>query len=845
MTFDMSDQETRRLLTAIKSGRAFLVLGAGASKTSKNRQNKEVKLAVQIAKRLAEEAGFVYSNESLGEVLEATRPSVIAEPRFWEIVAEEYLHIRPSPELAKLFSYSWMRCYTWNIDDSVQNVKGNVQARLEFNGITDSVYTDHSVTQLPLIHLHGQAQKPESGFIFSPTEYNSAIIGQRHKWYKQLAIDYGSFVPIFVGSTLNEPILSLELDRARPDGSRSSGQAFLVDPSDLSPIRRASLRSHGIVHLQGDLADFVGFLDSNLGPSFSPTAVASSKSSFAAGTVTTFRLSSSQIEAAQSIRVISASLIDEELRQTSSEVSRMAARNFLEGGPPNWRLARSDASIVLAQRSDLDRFIQTVVSDPKLLMGVVTGQLGSGKTTALLQAILHASELDQGLQIFEIKETTRSLRESLGLLMLVAPHDKHAIIYFEDISTFGDSFSDDIELLDPRRFTVLTSVRTGEWKGRIGRRLRGVSVEFNFQRFGIDDYEPLIAALLSYVPSPALLRLPKHERIQKLATSNSQLLIALKEATSARAFNDQIADEYTTLERQDYKYLLLLSGLGSLARTGVSRGALEAAYSDLKPNTPFEESFARLEGVISEREGRVGARHELYVRHIFENVADLDDILDAISSMLSTFSQIRHPVIKNVPRLDSVLFKFLLNHNFVKDLAFRHGFKEAGLKVYERFDREFQLDGHFWLQYGQYLTEIRLFPDALDKLVKSIDAYPQNQFAIHALADLQLKVAKGRQHYDAETKQLIRDAVEALNNQDASRDLGSDYYPIVTLANEHIAALFSHRQDQEARKAAEDYSARIQHYRKTDDSEGLRNAHRRLLTFLSTGELIGIDFERR
>lgn len=836
MTIDLTPQQTAHLTRAIKNGRAFLVLGAGASKTCKNRYNRDVKLGAELAASLAEEAGLTYRDEALPDVLQAVRGEIIAEPRFHEILADEYLQVKPSNELIKLLSYTWVRCYSWNIDDAIQNIKGGAQSKLEFNGLIDSVYTDHAITQIPIIYLHGQAHKPESGFIFSPSEYNEAILAQRHKWYKQIAIDYGTFTPIFIGSRLAEPILSLELDRAKTSTKGGLGQAYLVDPSQFSAIEIASLRSRGIVIINGNLDDFVRFLDSELDGGLTPSDVAGARSEFARHVTSDFRLSPAQIEASQSIVQFSAKVVDDELRTYSPEIRDQAGRMFLEGSIPNWRLARSDAAVELSQVHQLTDFVKEVYQDDQSVMGVVIGQLASGKTTALMQSLMKFSEQSENHYIYQIRQDARSLLDVFDLLGQVRQDNEKMILYFDDITPFGDSFSQDIERLDPRWFKVFTSARTGEWSGRLGRRLKGHANTFKFERFAEEDYGPLIERLIQYVPSPALLRLSGPERTARLANSKSQLLIAMKEATSSRNFNALIADEYNSLEKVDYKLLLLICGLGSLGRTGIAKGMLEEAYSYLKLEAPFDESISRLDGIISNNDSRYLARHELYVRHIFENVAELDDILDSISAVLSTFTQIRHPVIKNVPRLDAVMFKFLLNHQFVKDLSWRHGDREAGLSVYRRFDREFQLDGHFWLQYGQYLTEIRSYEDALDKLTKSIDAYPENQFALHALADLQLRVAQGRPVFDAETRQLIGDAVQTLNTQDASSDLGSDYYPIVTLAYGHIGALIAHKRYNAAKDAANDYLTRIKKYRKLDEGSHLRKAQTKLLTFLSTAE---------
>ena len=239
--------------------------------------------------------------------------------------------------------------------------------------------------------------------------------------------------------------------------------------------------------------------------------------------------------------------------------------------------------------------------------------------------------------------------------------------------------------------------------------------------------------------------------------------------------------------------------------------------------------------------GRLFARHELYVRHIFENVAPLTDVVDVIISVLATFTKYRLPIVQNVDRMDALLFKFLLNHNFNADLAKRRGDMDEVEKIYSTFEIAFQLDGHFWLQYGEFLVEKGELKSALGALNKSIQAYPNNRYAVHALADVQLKVAARRSKYDAITVQLIGEAVAALEAQHAAYDIDSDQYPIVTLANHHVNALVRHHQDTAANHAARRYYGQLEELAKRNSSLQVQRARERLAHYLTSGKWQMVD----
>jgi tetratricopeptide (TPR) repeat protein len=180
-----------------------------------------------------------------------------------------------------------------------------------------------------------------------------------------------------------------------------------------------------------------------------------------------------------------------------------------------------------------------------------------------------------------------------------------------------------------------------------------------------------------------------------------------------------------------------------------------------------------------------------------------------------------------------LLFKFILNHNFVGDLARRRNQVEEGLRVFQSFEIVFQLDGHFWLQYGQYLVMFGELEPALHALEKSIAAYPENIFAVHALADLQLRVAYNREIYDATTVALIGDAVETLQGLHIAQSVETDFYPIVTLADRHVSALIKHGQGKPARSAAQRYFHLIQGMRRTNAQ--IDRARDRLAHYITHG----------
>jgi hypothetical protein len=832
---DIKPEDEAFLKASIRKGEVILVLGAGASATSINRADEPVRQSKALAKVIAERAGMPYADEPLTTVLSATLGRLLSQQQINALLRSEYAGVTPSPELAELFSYTWKRLYTWNIDDGIDNVKRGVQKRRTFNGLADKAADYEDLSFLHVVYLHGQVIKPEHGFILTEAEYNQRIALNNHEWYRRAAQDYISFVPVFVGTQLAEPILHLELERARPRPDAGMGRAYLVTPDEFSPLEIAALESKGVVHLKGTLADFVAWLGANVATKLTPIDIAEEVSSFAAELVKKHGITAADAETAKSIKIITYDEVRKDVERLSPDDISRRARTFLEGGPPTWVLSSTQVPVELEVTKALQKALAESIERRDRIF-VVHGQSGSGKSTALMQCLLQLSREQPALPIYELRGDVKSLRAALLLIERLHP-DEHAVVYVNDAFVFGDSLRED--LLEPKegRLTMVTSARSGEWREHLERRVGDVAATFAFQRFGRKDFQPLIDRLLEYVPAPWFQKLGAEDRLDRMGASRSQLLIALREATQSDSFTNVITAEYEGLSCRDSQIIVLMAGLATLARVGLSREIAIEAYARLGATRTFDDALRPLEGIVFEDPyGRLIARHELYVRHIIENVAPFRLVVDVIIELLRTYTKYDMPVIKKVNRYDGLLFKFLLNHNFVADVAKHRGEIYEGLRVYQDFEIDFQLDGHYWLQYGLYLVEAHHLDEALRVLQKSIQAYPDNPFAAHAYAYVQLRVARQRPQYDAVTTALIGDAVRVLLEQDASYNLRTDQYPIVTLANEHVAALIKHDLRKQAHEAAKQYFDRLQELAKHNPAQSIQDAKERLGHFLFTGE---------
>ncbi len=513
----------------------------------------------------------------------------------------------------------------------------------------------------------------------------------------------------------------------------------------------------------------------------------------------------------------------------------IVARAFLEGMPPTWSIAASEIPVWLDGTNGLMTALRDAIAR-KDRMFLVHGQSGSGKTTALMQALLRISKDVEGFVLYELRDDVPSLRAALELIRRLHSGE-HVVVYVGDAFMYGDALGEDAARFPAGSLTLVTSARSGEWRDHIQRRVGEFCTSYQYQRFAKEDFVPLIDRLAKYVPAPRFKKMPQNERIERLRSSRSQLLIALRETTESAKFTEVITGEFLDLPDDDCRVLALIAGIPTIARTGISKAAAREAFGRLRKTRTFDESLRALEGIVSTNSSdRLIARHEAYVRHIVEHVADIEIVLNVMIEILRTYTKFAIPITRTVKRQDSLLFRFLLNHNFVHSLGRGRGGAGPATRLYKEFEVDFQLDGHYWLQYGQFLVQKDDLEPALDVLNKSIQAYPDNPYALHAYADLQLQVAERRAKYDSRTIELIDEAVGILEAQHLKSIFNSDQYPIVTLCDKHVGALVKHGQLAEAREVARKYFRQIDEFSRQNAAESVLRARERLAVFASTGE---------
>ncbi len=830
-----AENDGRLIAAAIRDGRALLVLGAGASLQCKNKFKKQLMSGKELAEYLAAKCGEIYAGDLLSDVMEVAYER-LGQKQVHEIIYEQYCNCLPSDELIDLFSVPWKRVYTFNVDDSISNIprKSTAQEIKAINGRAEKKKAEDSPSKLQVVHLHGRADNPSAGITFSKREYLNAIIAEKSDWYRQAASDYESYVPIFIGSKLDEDVLFAEIERISKSKNRlkkSIGVAFAFSPDDLTSIKKMSLEARGIKHCKMTLSDFNSWMQVLFPDGISASEVIEAKSFT---DLPIEEINKADIEHLVCIRPIRQSDIADQVSKISEIERKTIGRDYYRGFYPSWTCVALGYPASLETDREFDRFISDEMSKSETRCIVLRGSAGSGKSTNLKRALYEWSRINPTFLMFELIDNPRAISRTLSILRRLYP-SRQIIVIIDDLFLHAADVAEVADREEFASFSFIGSVRRGDWGGRVVKHIGKFSKVFDQKDLQKEDIERILFRMIEFVPSPYFQKLASDVREKIFSNARRQLLIGMVELTKEGRFHDIVMREFDRIPTRGAKVLFCIVGISTLARVGVSETFARACVRNLDDAEEFDSCLAALDGIVKARsDGRLFSRHEVYVREVFNGMSDFSVWSDALTLLLKEFATYEAPIIRNLGRQDGQLFRYVVNHSNIAKAFRRKATLAEGEALYRLVDIELQLDGHYWLQYGLYVQEIGNIDKCVEYLQKSIDAYPSNSFARHALAASQLELSKTFETFSGRAQSLVEESVAVLLELDARPDEQTDHYSIWTLVHGHLGVLVKFNQREKLREVAREYFDRVKKKRRSTDSRYLEICNESLLRLLSS-----------
>lgn len=743
----------------------MILLGAGASYGSKDSKDRDILMGEELSEVLCKELDIKYEPGFLQKVYGIAKQELGA--RLVRILEDRFKHTTPSLALDRLAMHVWPRIYTLNIDDATDKAfqkksKQKVSIRATHDNWSE---IDNLFSRLDLIKLNGCITRPTDGFIFSPSEYASTS-NTPPEWYRQLGRDYLNYTFVFIGTKLDEPLFYQQIEYYKNTWTGSEGmpgRAYVITPS-INDIDKKSLATSKIEHIPGTLEDFVKWLDSEINNSRSPMEVAATKAPELA-LISDDRFIANDLSKIIKINSMNKPPSDRHLGKT---------REFYLGFKPTWDEIFEEIPARLEFQSKLERAI-TINNR----IHVVTGQAGSGKSTALMMLAAQLSK--QGETVYYLQQPISNLTAAIKQLDQINKKDYY--FFIDRASSVIDGIVNTLEDASITRAIIICGERLNVWKNRSEWALSSFHPnQIKTSEIMPQDASKILAKLEAFGPWSRVSKLSEARRKEELLEkSKRQLLIGLMELTYGYGFEQIIANDFERLSTEDAKLFVTLIGLATIHGLPLSRDICLAALSSLGIKTHIDKLLLETQGIVHQTGDSLRARHPIYIDKLFDGNTPLETKERAIRGLLSSMTRHPKPISRNMSRSEVMLFKYAINHNFMSN--FFHGKTDIISTVFKDYEKHFELDGLFYLQYGLALRDMGKHDESLRKLHMAVNAWAMKQTE-HAYAQQLLICAMQGSKENAYRN--LETAKEILLRLDARHIEDDTDYPIVTLAEHHV-----------------------------------------------------------
>lgn len=807
-------------------GNLILLLGAGASRDSTDRSNRSLLDGPQLAKQLADAAGLPYGSETLDVVYSAAL-HYLGVARLSEILQERFSQCTPSPFYIALAKYPWNRIYTLNIDDAFERALDQyspqeVRVHQKNSPIVDQ---DQNFRRLDYIKINGCVNHISDGLIFSPQEYGGAS-AKVPTWYSQLARDYFGAQFLFIGTELKEPLFFHQIQQYRERSQSIEPTSFVLTPT-ASEIEKAHLRSMRLEHIAGTGKDLTDFLLREIPTPPSPRELAIARRPELAVLYSALDQEERNKYVVVLSNVIPVSRQALERRLNDPDETG-GIRDFYKGFKPRWK---DILDAVPARLSLLDQFLD-IFDDLRLVNQLVIayGPAGSGKTTLLMQSALILHER-LGVNCYYIREPIDNLSDTVEALNKANP--TKYFIFSDCLDLLADQIVGVIDSGKFPRCIFVVSERQHIWEDRVRAKTDSCSPQlFKMPLIDAADATKILDKLKEFGPWTRLGAMSEGERVHELVQrSRRQLLIGLMESTQGKGFDEIVRADFERIRDDSLRWFVLAVGLATVHRRPMTF-ALAARVMDRLGVRENPASLAnKLGGIAYATDNAFWIRHPVYVRQLYESVAEIEDAFEVITALFEAFSAYKAPVIKSVSKSDGAIFKSTLNHKFLRKIL--RAKPERVIEVYKRFETVFSVDGLYWLQYGLALRDSGDHEGALEKLETAFQAYPMVHTQ-HALAQQKLVIAF--KSTDPQLALSLLDDARAMLERLDSVIESDDTYPIVTLSEGHTHIVERFDGIDAARRVAQKYAEDIaSRFPRAGKPRRLSEAESRLRTFAITG----------
>lgn len=721
----MTDEELNRLAISLRAGDYNLLLGAAASLGSRGGDNELLPLADDLRLNLCRLVGAKTSHP-LQRVYQSLDTDQVEEQ-----ITKRFSSCRAGPALVGLTSFLWKRVYTLNVDDALEDAyaSGDPYQRLLVKNYRDPYEENRDNSQLPVIHLHGFAQRPEDGYVFSRDAYID-MVKTINPWMVVLSQVMASEPFIIIGSSLDEPDLDYFLSlRSKATSRNDRGPSILVEPYGDAITDRECERLD-LIKFPGTAEEFIDYLLRSVlhRPRPHELVPADDRNIFA-----------DEISTAD----VSAFFADFERVPVASDVDTHDSR-FFYGHSPSWSDLTLQYDVARTANNLIIRKIDRSFSDPTEPRVVfISDSAGYGKTTSLRRIGFDVAR--QGVTVLSCFSSSR-LEPIFTARMLSKIAGRCLVL----VDNFADQvYSIESILSNLQRSDIVFLAAERSYRYRFITEVLGSAGARNVRMPGISDIEAdqLIGTYIEagIVGDETFIR-NREAAIRQLI--DEPIAVACCRILNNLRPLDRIIDSIVAASTRYDKRRYLLAALAQFCtQSGIKYDLLVAAggpagingqFNAIHP-MPLAFSIEKTRNYVVPLNGTLGKR-------VLELVADRspDEIIDVFISLGRAVAPRvnRKTIVARTPeaRLAARLFDY--------DQVVSIYLGERALDFYEAVEEEWRWNSRYWeqvalLNLARYQAD-RNAPDAFDTLNVAVSharhavAIERHPLTLTTLAKLQM-----------------------------------------------------------------------------------------------------------
>jgi hypothetical protein len=701
-----SKDDEKYLKRVIGNNQVILFVGSGFSSEAKNRLLQPFPLGKELGAILWSFLGYDgdYDGTSLSEMYQAFQAVGIKRDKKREFLENHLLSGEIPESYSTITEPFWYKIYTINVDDILHNIYYKTGKR-----ISELIYPfheyeerDQSLNKTQIIYLHGKLPCEPEQLIFSTQQYAKSQLAHQ-PLYSQFVYDYATLPTIFVGTDLNEPIFEryIEAREGRFGYRELRPKSFLITKS-LSPVKIDNLKNHYNVHyIKGSVSDFMNWINSIKDDLPSREDILRKT---LPNLLNLYEFDQNQIYRRKTLEEFAKGF--NKIPKDSTPIRERSA--FLLGASPRWNdiLLELDIprSITRELISSVEKSIEQMDQNSKAKVFILTGYAGSGKSTILKR--LGLSLAQNGRTAFlSYSDYLPRIEDIINTLEIISDQVILLLDNANNVVSQLPNLLDSLRSLHTKQPIIILSIRSNNFD-RLNYYLDPDLVDI--ERFNIPDLNDTeINHLIDKLDQNNLLGVLKGksttERFKEFKyRAHRQILIAMKEATNGKSFNDIIESEFDSINPEEARILALCIALNTeLGYTNSKQDFI--GFSKVSHLEALNYLETALNGTIIwvGNKDRFMLRHKILAEYIIKHCATLEMLKESYIRVLSILA----PELKKSigPSRKFNLYKSLINHQVLY-----HRFKEdieQAREVFDSITEYFNDDAHFWLQYGSLEVE--------------------------------------------------------------------------------------------------------------------------------------------